>query len=204
MGMPEHMAFSVNFDYRCPFARNAHEHVITALRGGAPYDVRFVGFSLGQVHVQEGATSVFDDPSERSALVAVAAGIVVRDRFPDVFLDTHLALFAARHDDGGNLRDEAVVRSALEKGGADADAVFAELDKGWPFETFRADHDTSTSEHAAFGVPTFVVGDQAAFVRVMTRPSGDTRAARATIDRVLDLVSAHPELNEVKHTTVPR
>jgi hypothetical protein len=58
--------------------------------------------------------------------------------------------------------------------------------------------------HHVFGVPTFVVGDRAVFVRVMTRPGGDASLARSTIDGILDLLEGHPELNEFKHTTVGR
>jgi len=38
------LTFAVTWDYRCPFARNAHEHVLTALDAGADWDVRFVPF----------------------------------------------------------------------------------------------------------------------------------------------------------------
>ena len=53
--------FSVTWDYRCPFARNAHEHLVAGLAGGADWDVTFVPFSLSQVHVPEGGTPVWDD-----------------------------------------------------------------------------------------------------------------------------------------------
>ena len=87
--------FSVNFDYRCPFARNAHEHVLAALADGADYKVRFLGFSLSQAHVEEGGIPVWEDPEQRRNLVAVAAGIVVRDRYPELFPQAHFSLFAA-------------------------------------------------------------------------------------------------------------
>ena len=51
-----------------------------------------------------------------------------------------------------------------------------------------------------FGVPTFIVGDHAVFVRLMARPEGDADAARATVERVLGLITDHPDLNEFKHT----
>jgi hypothetical protein len=38
----------------------------------------------------------------------------------------------------------------------------------------------------------------------MTRPAGDGDLARTTIDRVLDLLNGHPDLNEFKHTRIPR
>ena len=55
-----------------------------------------------------------------------------------------------------------------------------------------------------FGVPTFIVGDDAVFVRLMTRPEGDGAVARDTVDRVLGLIGDHPELNEFKHTRLSR
>src|SRR3546814_15224793 len=94
-------AFAVTWDYRCPFARNAHEHIITALRAGAPWDVTFVPFSLGQVHVEEGEPDIWGRPQDDTGLMALQTGTVVRDRFPDQFLDAHEALFAAHHDPGG-------------------------------------------------------------------------------------------------------
>jgi len=53
--------FSVNWDYRCPFARNAHEHLATALEAGAPFEVSFIPFSLNQAHVEEGGMAVWED-----------------------------------------------------------------------------------------------------------------------------------------------
>jgi hypothetical protein len=196
--------FSITFDYRCPFARNAHEHVLAALAGGADLSVRFVPFSLSQVHVAEGAPPVWEDPAARDQLIALAAGIVVRDRHEDLFPAAHLALFAARHDHSGDLRDEAVVRAALASAGVDDDEVFAEIAAGWPFEILREEHEDAVTRHSVFGVPTFIAGDEAVFVRLMTRPRGDNALARATIDRVLDLLVGHTDLNEFKRTTIPR
>jgi hypothetical protein len=197
-------SFSINFDYRCPFARNANEHVVEAIKAGAPYEVAFKSFSLTQAHVEEGDPDVFHLEAKRPELLAVAAGIVVRDRFPEKFLDAHLSLFAVRHDDGDDLRDESKVRNALVRAGVDADAVFAELEDGWPFDVLEAEHQESVKVHSAFGVPTFIAGDEAVFVRLMTRPQGDGQFARETIDRVLELVTGHPEINEYKHTSIPQ
>lgn len=196
--------FTVNFDYRCPFARNAHEHVLTALEAGADFRVRFLPFSLNQAHVEDGGVPVWDIPDERPNLLAVAAGIAVRDRFPVYFPAAHRSLFSARHDESADLRDESVVRKALERVGVDADAVFADLASGWPFARFRAEHEESVAHYSIFGVPTFVLDDKAVFVRLMTRPDGDTKLATETIERVLGLIADHSELNELKHTTIPR
>lgn len=196
--------FAVAWDYRCPFARNAHEHLIAGLRAGAPWDVTFAPFSLGQVHVASGEPDVWDDDTKTSGLIAMEAGIVVRDTFPDRFLDVHQALFDARHDQGRDIREPEVVKAVLTENGVDGDAVWAQIEEGGPREVFRKEHQTIVQEHKVWGVPTFMAGDSAVFVRLMTRPAGDGDLAIKTIDRVVELVSGFPELNEFKHTSVSR
>ncbi|HEX2039338.1 MAG TPA: DsbA family protein [Acidimicrobiales bacterium] len=198
------VSFTVTWDYRCPFARNAVEHILTGLEAGAPWDVRFAPFSLSQVHVRESEADVWDDPTMRDTLLAMQAGIAVRDSIPDAFPRVHGALFAARHDEGRDLRDAAVVRAVLQEQEVDPDAVFAEIDGGGPLEAFRREHEQLVAEHSVFGVPTFVADGRAVFVRLMSRPQGDADLACQTIDRVLHLVAGWPDLNEFKHTTIPR
>jgi hypothetical protein len=197
--------FAVTYDYRCPFARNAHEHLVTALRAGADADwsVRFVPFSLGQVHVAEGEPDIWERPADDSGLVALQAGVVVRDRRPDRFLDVHLALFALRHDEGKKF-EEAEVRRVLTEQGVDADAVFAEIADGSALARVRQEHTAAADDFEVWGVPTFVLGDAAVFVRLMDRPGDDAGHARRSIQRVLDLLTDAPELNEFKHTSLKR
>ncbi|MGO8872248.1 MAG: DsbA family protein [Acidimicrobiales bacterium] len=190
----------MTWDYRCPFARTGHEHLLDGLAAGAPWEVTFVPFFLNQPHVPEGGTPAWDDPAQRPDLLALAAGVVVRDRHPEHFHAAHRSLFSARHDEGGDLRDPSVVAGALARVGVDADAVLSEVEDGWPSETVRREHEQVVSQLDVFGVPTFIVGDDAVFVRLMQRPGGDGELARATVERVLDLVHDHPELNEFKHT----
>ena len=196
--------FAVTWDYRCPFARNAHEHVVAGLEAGAGWNVRFVPFSLGQVHVAEGEPDIWQRPQDDSGLVALQAGVVVRDRFPDQFLDVHLGLFALRHDEGKHLSDEAEIRRVLDVNGVDAEAVFAEIADGGALERVRNQHTAAAEESEVWGVPTFVVDDAAVFVRLMERPKGDGELAIRTIERVVDLLTGFPELNEFKHTSLKR
>ena len=191
--------FAISFDYRCPFARNAHESVIAGLRDGRDWDVTFVAFSLDQVHVEEGDPPVWErDPSGwGTGVSALLWGIAVRDRFPERFLDWHAAAFAARHDEARKIAKEDVLRDVAASVGLDADAVAAEIATGRPLEVLAQEHTESVKRHAMFGVPTFVTDDQAVFVRLMTRKQP------ADIDRVLDLF-AWPDLNEFKHTSFPR
>jgi hypothetical protein len=197
-------AFAVTWDYRCPFARNGHSHVVAGLRAGAPWDVTFVPFSLGQVHVAEGDPDIWSHWQDDSGLLALQAGVVVRDKFPDRFLDVHEALFALRHEHGGQLRDEDQVRAVLQEQGVDAEVVFGEIEGGDPIATVQAEHERVARGQRVWGVPTFIVDDQAVFVRVMDQAGGDAGRSQASVERILDLLTGWPELNEFKHTSIPR
>lgn len=196
--------FEITWDYRCPFARNAHEHVLAALAADAPWAVRFRPFSLDQTHVPEDEPPVWERPEEFPGLTANLAGIAVRDRFPDAFPAVHLDLFAARHDDARDIRDRAVVADVLARHVDDVEVVMAAIDDGTALAALADEHQRAVKDHSVFGVPTFIVGDQAAFVRLMSRPEGDDGAARRTIERVLGEIEGFAELNELKHTTIPR
>ncbi|KAA9160248.1 protein-disulfide isomerase [Amycolatopsis acidicola] len=198
--------FAVTWDYRCPFARNAHEHILTALEAGADWDVRFLPYSLGQGHVEEGQPSVWEKPEQDKGILALQAGVVVRDEFPARFRDVHRALFAARHDEGLHLEDRTVLERVLEAQSVPAAEVFAHIDSGDALAKVRAEHEQYVGSHKVWGVPTFIAGDQAVFVRLMTRAPGgaDPTASVRAVERVVDLLTGWPELNEFKHTSVPR
>ena len=195
--------FALTFDYRCPYARIGHDHVVTALRAGADWDVTFLPFSLGQAHVEEGQPDVWDAPENDSGLLALQVGIAVRDNWPDAFLDVHQALFDFRHLQAGNLKDRDALGGTLSAHGLDAVAVFDEVDSGRPLKTIKEEHTSFVGSHNVWGVPTFVVGDRAVFVRLLQTAEGDAGLATATVERVLDQVE-WPLLNEFKHTSIPR
>ena len=196
--------FAVTFDYRCPFARTAHEHLVLAMQGGADYDVTFAPFSLDQPHVEPGEPDVWADPARIPAQTGTLIGLAVRDTQPEHFLAVHLALFTARHEHQLDLRDGAAVARVVDAAGADGQAALAEVATGRPLSTLAEEHQRLVKGHDVFGVPTFVVGDDAAFVRLLERPGGDAAIAAATIERILDTVTGWPSLNELKHTRIPR
>jgi len=197
-------SFEVTWDYRCPFARNAHEHLVAALDAGAEWQVRFRAFALDQVHVKEGQPPVWDEPERYPGLIANEAGIVVRDREPESFHKAHIALFTARHDRALDLRERDVVAKALDEVGIDGAGVLSEIDSGWPLGVLRDEHTDSVNRLEVFGVPTFMFGDRAVFVRLMDRPEGDAKKAVSAIERVLELSDTWPELNEFKYTRINR
>jgi hypothetical protein len=199
------LSFAITWDYRCPFARNMHDHVVAGLQDGADWDVTFVPFSLGQVHVGEGEPDVWDEPARDSGLLALQSGVVVRDRYPDRFLDVHRELFDARHVHGRKIADPEVVADVLRTAGVDADAVRAEIDGGEPLEVVRKEHEAAAADFDVWGVPTIIAGEGASFVRIMNDATQvDPTVARSTVERLVALLVGWPELNEFKHTSLKR
>lgn len=190
------MEFDVTFDYLCPFARNANEAVLNGVTEGRDWKVNFRPFSLAQAHVEEGDPDVFEDRSKPGVL-SLQWGIAVRDSDPDHFAAAHQALFAARHDEGQDIKEEAVVRDALEQVGVDVASIAEVVDSGTPVKTLTAEHTEAVERWRVFGVPTFIHDDVATFVRVMSR------GAVEDVDRILELLSWQT-LNEFKRTQVPR
>jgi len=97
-----------------------------------------------------------------------------------------------------------VIDRVLADHEVDPAAVAKEVDAGWPRAEFRKAHTEAAEAKAVFGVPTFIVGDSAVFVRVMDRPGADAAVARRTVERVLETITGWPELNEFKHTSIAR
>lgn len=202
-------SFTVTFDYRCPFARNAHEHLLAGLADGADWDVTFAPLSLTQMHVEEGEPPVWDDPGSDTGLWALQAGVHVRDELFERFPEVHRALFAIRHDQGQRLEAATVTATLADVLGQDeADRIAEAVEFGALVQQVRKEHDAVTGAPGAWGVPTFITSDdRAVFVRLMDRNPGETdeqRAqGRATIERVLDLLE-WTDLNEFKATRLPR
>jgi 2-hydroxychromene-2-carboxylate isomerase len=195
--------FGITWDYRCPFARIVHKHIVDGLLDGADWKVDFVPFSLGQVHVEEGEAPIWERPQDDTGILALQAAVVVRDTMPDQFPVVHRALFEARHAEGAQLRDEPVLRGLLEANGVDPDPVFAEVASGRPLELIRDEHTRVATELDVWGVPTFMASGRAAFVRLMDLPA-DGADARQSIERIVDMVINWSALNEFKHTSLDR
>ena len=91
----------------------------------------------------------------------------------------------------------------LDGVGLPGDKIVAEVATGAPDQEIRRAHEQAVGELEVFGVPTFVVGDRAAFVRLMSRPAGRCRpgpphdsGSRSTSS------DGQPDLNEFKHTSL--
>src|ERR1700722_6141477 len=196
-------SFDLSFDYRCPFAKNIHLHVIEALRAGADYQVNFVPWSLSQGSRSEGALDVWNDPDYDQDLIALEAAVSVRDQKNECFLDAHEALFRARHDLSVRLTTLEEISNVLAPLGIDMSKVAADIASRRPHDVIAASH-KEFDRFEAFGVPTFVVNDDATFVRYMSEPTDDPAKSVQLIDSLLYLMTNQVDLNEFKHTQLPR
>ena len=196
------VSFGLTWDYRCPFARLVHDHVVTGLRGGADWDVTFLPFCLGQAHVEEGDIDIWERPDDDSGLFALQLGVSLRDMQPGAFLGFHHDTYEHRFNGGGSLRDETILVRLITQNGGDADAAFADVRSGRTLQVVKEEHTRYVTSHQVWGTPTFIMGDKAVFVRLLDHSHGDTRIATDTVDRIIRDIE-WPILNEFKHTTVP-
>lgn len=191
--------FTITYDYLCPFARIANETVAEALDAGADYEVLFAPFSLHQNSLGSGEVAVWDDPegADCSGVRALLWSLAVRDTQPERFLAFHVGLFAARHDTGDDVADAAVLARVATEAGVDVAAAEAVVASGSPMVNLRTEHSWLVDDFEVFGVPTFIAGDEAVFVRMMERHRTDD------LQRVLTLLD-QPNINEFKRTRIPR
>ncbi len=196
------LKFNVNWDYRCPFARIINEHIVIGLQNGADWEVAFTPFSLTDVHTEEGDPTSWEDPSKADELLAGQVGIVIRDKFPESFLKFHVLLFSMRHDQGKDLRKREVLEEAISQTGLESDAIFSEIASGWPLKQYREEHEASVAKYSVFGVPTIFADGKAAFVRLMKRADGNPQNSIDYIEKIVDQIANHSEINEIKHTKI--
>lgn len=198
-------SFAVTFDYRCPFARIAHMHVLDGLAKGANWQVHFTPFSLTQAKVEESDPGcAWQNPEDDSGLLALEVSVAVRDQFPEAFAAVHRSLFDLRHVEFKSLASRDDIGPSLEAAGLSAVEVFAVVDSKEPFQVVRREHEASVENNSVWGVPTFIANGQAAFVRLMDEPSPQGKPAIEVVEHIVSMLEEWPQLNEFKHTTLSR
>jgi len=193
--------FGITYDYLCPFARNANEHVDAALRAGADWDVTFVPLSLTQLKAAETGTPRWDGPAalRRSGILALAVAEVVKEHAPERFRDVHMELFALRHDRGEDLRDPSRIAEALGRAEVDT-ALVDEAPEG--LEALRTAHDELVAREV-WGVPTLLGSGRAAFIRLLDRPTSARELSVGLVERLLAMLEGETILHEFKQVDLP-
>jgi hypothetical protein len=191
--------FALTYDYLCPFACIANEVVVDALHDGADWLVEFVPFSLAQTKVEEGELPVWERPGGAEGTRGVLAhewSLAVRDIEPDLWSSFHLALYQARFNDALDLEDTTVLSNVARSVGVDPDRISEAVTGGAPMAALAEMHTELVKRWSVFGVPTFIRGDEAVFVRFMERNREDVEKVVSMLDWV--------NVNEFKRTTIAR
>ena len=194
---------TVSYDYRCPFAKNIHLHLVAALRHGTQFAVTFAPWTMSQGHKEESEPDVWDDPSRDAEHLALAVSVSVRDEQPEHFLGVHEAFYRARHERGQRLVEWDQIVEILRPLHVDVERVSADVASRRPHRVL-ADTYREFAGYEAFGVPTFVVNGDATFVRYMDPPTDDSSASVALLEQLYGLMTTSTALNEFKHTRVAR
>jgi len=195
-------AFELSYDYRCPFAKNIHLHMVSALKAGGTFDVTFVPWTMSQGYKADGSPDVWDDEKYNAELLALAVSTSIRDQQTEYFLDAHEAMFRGRHEKGIRLVTIEEIEGLLAPLGVDMDKVRSDIASRRPHQVIGESF-KRFAKVEAFGVPTFVIGNDATFVRYMNAPTNDAHASIAVIDSLVSMMANRPELNEFKHTRAP-
>jgi len=195
-------SFELSYDYRCPFAKNIHLHMVSALKAGGKFDVTFVPWTMSQGYKAEGAPDVWDNEKYDADLLALAVSTSIRDQQPHVFLDAHEAMFRGRHEQGIRLVTIEEIDGLLSPLGVDMKKVRSDISSRRPHQVIGESF-KRFSKVEAFGVPTFVIGNDATFVRYMNPPTSDASASIGVIESLVSMMANQPELNEFKHTRAP-
>lgn len=160
----------VAWDYLCPFSKNLSTGLIE-LAAGRNIDLRFTPFSLIESQLPPGEVSLWDRPPEsRWGSVALRWAVAARDSWPARFHEFHLAIYAARFEDGRDSEDESVVRDIARRVRLprQLDAIAA---SDRTTDVLRREHVRAAEEWRVFGVPTVRHRGVTTFVRVLDASS---------------------------------
>ena len=199
------LSFAVTWDYRCPFARIVHDHVVEGLLDGADWDVTFVPFSLGQVHVDEGELPDLGAPRRRHRPAGPAGrrgGARHRPRPLPARAPGALRGPPRRRGPASATRPSSA--SCSPRTASTPTPCSPRSPPGEPLETVRDEHEPPRSRTSTCGAcPPSSPAAGPPSCASWTCPV-DAADARRSIERVVDLLTGWPELNEFKHTSLDR
>ena len=195
-------SFAVSFDYRCPFARNAQEAVVDRIARGRDWDVAVPRRSRWTRCTSGGRAARLGTRPRRTGHRRARVGVGHRGarRVPRPLprLARRRCSPPATTTARSSRKSDVLARDRTSVG-LDPDAVAAEVASGRPLATLAAEHTEAVKNYAMFGVPTFVVGERAAFVRLMERDNAGRHRppARPVRVRPPERVQAHanPEVD---------
>ena len=199
--------FAVTWDYRCPFARNRpRARGRPGCAAGADWDVTFLPFSLGQVHVEEGEPDVWEQP-EQDTRLARPAGRRRRPRHARPSSSstcTRRCSSTATTHAGAPPRGERPDARARRPTASTPTPCSPRSPTGRPLATVEKEHDGVRRQPRGVGRAD-VHRRRPGGVRPPDGPARRRRRGRpARRSSASSTCSRLADLNEFKHTSIPR
>ena len=195
--------FELFYDYRCPFVYRASLLLQNVQDSGErTLDVRWRYFSLAQVNSKDDGWTVWDAPESEHVKGRLAFSAAEAARRQDRFEDFHLPLLQARHRDGLDIDDIAVVERVAVEAGLDLDRFRKDVADPESVYAIARDHQPAVKEHGIFGTPTFLFpSGAAAYVRLSEAPEGAD--AVRIFDKIVSVAGDEPRILEIKRPNKP-
>lgn len=143
-----------HFDPACPLAWRTFLWIREA-RKVRPLNITWRFFSLEVVNRKEGVTPDYQKDGSWAAHRTLA--LARRQGGNDAVERLYLALGAARHGHGEDIKQSEVIRAAAKQAGLDPEIVDAALAGDSTVQDVLADHEEATRRYRAFGVPTIAL-----------------------------------------------
>lgn len=195
--------FELFYDYRCPFVYRASLLLQNVQDSGErTLDIRWRYFSLAQVNSKDDGWTVWDAPESEHVKGRLAFSAAEAARRQDRFEDFHLPLLQARHRDGLDIDDIAVVERVAVEAGLDLDRFRKDVADPESVYAIARDHQPAVKEHGIFGTPTFLFpSGAAAYVRLSEAPEGAD--AVRIFDKIVSVAGDEPRILEIKRPNKP-
>jgi predicted DsbA family dithiol-disulfide isomerase len=200
LGVPEPITFDVFFDYTCPYVYRV-ARLLDAVRRSGERDFHsgWRYFSLTQVNSNHQGWTVWDAPATEVVRGRTAFRAAEAARRQGRFDDLHMPLLDARHRDGLDVDDQAVVEQVAARSGLDMKRFRNDLADPSLLDALARDHQDAVSEYGVFGTPTFVFANgSAAYVKL-----ADGAGSLDVYDRLVSVAAAEPRILEIKRPRRP-
>jgi predicted DsbA family dithiol-disulfide isomerase len=202
VAVAEPIKFDVFFDFQCPFVYRAARLIDSVRRSGRDLDVRWRYFSLTQVNSKDDGWAVWNAPASEKVRGRLAFQAAEAARRQGRFEDLHMPLLLARHRDGLDLDEPAVVEQVAAGVGLDPERFRNDIADPSILDRLAEDHAHAVTDHGVFGTPTFLFADGAsAYVRLSESVNGNS--ASDLFDRLLTVAAAEPRILEIKRPRRP-
>jgi len=204
--MPNSVAATVYFDYRCPFTYRLVRLLTEMERTRREIKVRWRHFSLEQLDAQNADWKLWEQPLDYETITtgpfamrmlrAFLASHAASLQGVEAFARFRLAMFAAKHDEKKDAGEPEVVLEAARQAGLEMNTFMENWQSQEARDRLRDDH-LSGQDVGAFGVPTVIINDsRPAYIRLVDYPPPVERDR--FFDELIQLLTAKPYLQEFK------